>query len=140
MYLQILILTHATTHSLDVSTNLKNENYIETENDINGFNSAIKWWERKRVFYNVVTFLGGLIVIFLRGEVPNGISSYTDFGIIFFWLFGANIFYTCGWAFEAMLNYYFKIPFWNNNVRRVLFFLGLVFSFIWMFLLTREIN
>ena len=35
----------------------------------------------------------------------NGIVSYNKFGIILFWLFGANIFYTCSWGLEALLNF-----------------------------------
>ncbi|WP_114904989.1 hypothetical protein [Kordia sp. SMS9] len=76
----------------------------------------------------------------MRSDVPNGISPYENYSILLFWLFGANIFYTFGWALEALLNYYFKVPFWKNDTRRIFFVLGTVFSFVWMFLLTSQIR
>mgnify|MGYP005870232821 CR=1 FL=1 len=103
------------------------------------FRSSIKWWEKKRLIYNIFTLLGGLICVFLRSGVPNGVSSYQNFLIIFFWLFGANIFYTFGWSFEFLLNHYFKTNFWNNNVRKLIFILGTIFSFLWMFILTSQV-
>ena len=71
--------------------------------------------------------------------MPNGISSYEEFGIILFWLFGANIFFTGGWVFEALLNYYFKASFFKKTTRQLLFILGTIFSVIWMFMLASEI-
>ncbi len=100
---------------------------------------SIRWWERKRLLYNVFPLLGGLLVPFLRSDVPNGISTLSPFLIILFFLFGANIFYTLGWATELLLQYYFKIPLWGNGIRRILFVLGTLFSFLWMFILIREI-
>jgi len=76
----------------------------------------------------------------MRSDVPNGISPYNDYIIILFWLFGANIFYTFGWALEFLLNYYLKLSFWKHDTRRIFFVLGTIFSFIWMFLLTSGIN
>ncbi|WGD33934.1 hypothetical protein [Olleya sp. YS] len=105
-----------------------------------GFNSAIKWWERKRLWYNLITLVGGLLVVLLRGDVPNGISSYSDFYMILFWLFGANIFFTCGWGIEALSVYYLKTKYFGNGLRTLLFVLGSVFSFFWMFILTRSIQ
>ncbi len=100
---------------------------------------SIRWWERKRLLYNAFPLLGGLFVPLLRSGVPNGISTLSPFLIILFFLFGANIFYTLGWASEVLLNYYFKLPFWGKGLRRVLFVSGSLFSFYWMFILIREI-
>ena len=104
------------------------------------FNDAIQWWEEKRLIYNGITLLGGILVVFLRSEVPNGISYYNNFWIILFLLFGANIFYTIGWAFEALLNYYCNVSFFNNSIRKLFFFFGTVFSFIWMFVLASGVR
>jgi len=87
-----------------------------------------------------MTLLGGTGVVIGRSEIPNGISSYHDFAIILFWLFGANILYASGWAFEALLNYYFKLSFFSRTKRQVLFVIGTIFSFLWMFHLTSQIN
>lgn len=113
---------------------------MNTENDIiNNYKQSIHFWESKRMLYNLITISGGGCVIFLRGFIPNGISSYCHFSILFYWLFGANIIYTFGWVLEMLLNYYFKIKFWGTKIRLTLFILGSIFSFIWIFLLTREI-
>ena len=105
----------------------------------NDFNSAIKWWERKRLWYNLVTLAGGLLVVLVRSELPNGISPYSEFYLIFFWLFGANIFYTFGWAIEAIFAYYLRTPYFGKDLRLLLFICGTIFSFIWMFILTRSL-
>jgi len=88
--------------------------------------------------YTIITILGGLLVVFVRSELPNGLSPFSNYAIILFYVFGANIFYTCGWGLEALLNYYFKIPFWGTKTRQTFFVLGTLFSFVWMFLLTRD--
>ena len=104
------------------------------------FYSAIRWWESKRLWYSLITIAGSLLIILLRGEVPNGISNYSDFYILFYWLIGANIFYTSGWGIEALSVYYLKTEYFKNGFRKLLFVIGTVFSFIWMFLLTRSIQ
>tara|TARA_R110000850_G_scaffold173492_1_gene299155 strand:+ start:1570 stop:1902 length:333 start_codon:yes stop_codon:yes gene_type:complete len=108
-------------------------------NKITEIYQAIRWWERKRLIYNAFPLLGGLLVPLLRSDVPNGISTLSPFLIILFFLFGANILYTFGWASEVLLNYYFKLPFWGKGLRRVLFVLGCLFSFYWMFVVSRPI-
>jgi len=107
--------------------------------DTSEIHRAVKWWEKKRILYNVITLVGGLLVLLLRSEVPNGISSLSNYIIIGYWLFGANIFYTCGWGLEILLNYYFKFRFWRDGIRLILFVLGSSFSFCWMFFLAKEL-
>lgn len=59
---------------------------------------SFRWWEKKRLIYNLIAVFGGLLVFFLRSGVPNGrspnefyqIHPYLFLGIM---LFGANIFY-----------------------------------------------
>ncbi len=68
---------------------------------------TIKWWEKKRLIYTIITALGGLFVILIKDEVPNSYSSTADFGAFLILLFGANIFYTMSWSSELLLNYYF---------------------------------
>ena len=100
---------------------------------------AVRWWEKKRILYSVIALSGGLLVMFGRSELPNGVSTYSAFFILGFLLFGANIFYTCGWGAEILLNYYFKTPYWGNVTRKTIFVLGSIFSFFWMFLVIREL-
>lgn len=105
----------------------------------NNFEKTLTCWESKRLIYNIVTLSGGLIAMFLRGDVPNGIRSYEGFIMMFFWLFGANIFYTFGWVLEVLSKYYFKSSFFKNRTRQIFFVLGTIFSFLWMFMLSSEV-
>ena len=114
----------------------KTENNIDTSNEIQ---TSVKWWERKRFIYNVIALVGGLLVLLIRSAVPNGIGLNNPFFDMVFWLFIANIFYTCGWGSEILLNYYFKLPFFGNKIRLVLFIIGCIISFSFMFLVTREL-
>jgi hypothetical protein len=100
---------------------------------------AIKWWERKRIIYNIITILGGFLGILFRSEVPNVLRSYNPIFELAFLLFGANVFYTCAWGSEFLLNYYFKLRFWEDRIRLILFILGCFFSFCWIFFLTRDL-
>lgn len=100
---------------------------------------TIRWWERKRLLYNAFPLIGGLLVPLLRSEVPNGVSNLSEFLVLPIFIFGANLFYTFGWASEVLLNYYFKLPSWGKGLRRVLFVLGCLFSFYWMFVALRQI-
>jgi hypothetical protein len=112
------------------------------ENEINNtkeIQTSIKWWETKRLLYNLVTLAGGLLVLLIRSGVPNGIGTYNPVGDLLFWLFVSNIFYTCGWGLEILLNYYLKIRFFKNAIRTVLFTIGCIFSFCLMFIMTREL-
>jgi len=107
--------------------------------DNNEIHLALKWWEKKRIFYNLITLTGGLLVMFLRTVIPNGISPMDNYFVIGIWLFGANIFYTSSWGFETLMNYYFKTKFWSDGFRLTVFILGSAFSFWWMLILTREL-
>ena len=103
------------------------------------FKTALDWWEKKRLKYNLILISFTILMILLRSEVPNGIRSYQDYIIVFFWIFGANIFYTIGWALEVLLNYYFKFNFFKTNTRRAFFILGSIFSVAWVYVLLSEL-
>jgi hypothetical protein len=99
----------------------------------------IEWWETRRVFYNVVVVLVGVVSVFLMiccgalaeplvGEaigIPDG-GFFIPFGAIVFG-FLANVCYTGGWMAELLLSR-FK-PGRNTNVFGVRAFrLGVKFS------------
>ena len=110
------------------------ENKVESSNEIS---NAIKWWERKRVIYTLITLAGGLLVLLIRSGVPNGIGPNNPLGDLIFWLVVTNIFYTCGWGSEILFNYYFKFNFYGNKIRLTLFIIGSVISFCSMFYMAR---
>ena len=107
------------------------------ENEINytkEIHLSIKWWKKKRLIYNSVTLSGGLLVLLIRSGVPNGIGSYNPIDDLLFWLCVSNVFYSCGWGLEILLNYYLK-----NTTRTILFAIGCIFSFCCMFIMTRNL-
>jgi hypothetical protein len=104
---------------------------------------SVRWWEKKRLVYNLITLFGGLLVFVLRSGVPNGLSPnefyhmhpYLFLGVM---LLGANIFYCFGWGSEVLLNHYFKLTFFSKGLRMFLYIGGSLFSFGWMFGLIRD--
>jgi hypothetical protein len=76
----------------------------------------IEWWEKRRVFYNVVVVLVGVVSVFLMiccgilaeplvGDavgIPDG-GFFIPFGAIVFG-FLANVCYTGGWMAELLLS------------------------------------
>lgn len=112
----------------------KNSIKTETAND------AIRYWEKKRLRYNLIALMGGLLVLVVRLELPNNTNSIKQLGALCFFLFGANIFYTGGWAAEQLMRYYFKTNAWSHQLRRSLFVLGSLFSAFWMFLLMSQLR
>lgn len=114
---------------------MEQKNLIKSSYDLF---EAVKWWEKKRLIYNLTALAGGLLVVLLRSMVMEGDISVDTFLNLAVWLFGANIFYTGGWAIEVLLHYYFKVRFWPVGVRWGAFVLGSLFSVAWMFMLIRE--
>ena len=108
---------------------------MENTNNANDIQTSIKWWEKKRLTYNVISLLGGILVHFLRNAVPNGIGNYNFTEDILFWLVICNLFYCGGWCLEILLNYYFKFRFFNNKFRLLLFVIGCLLSFFCMFIM-----
>jgi hypothetical protein len=101
----------------------------------------IEWWETRRVFYNVVVILVGVVSVVLMiscgaiaeplvGEaigIPDG-GFFIPFGAIVFWFF-ANVCYTGGWIAELLLSR-FKADRNTNAVGILAFRLGVKFSIL----------
>jgi hypothetical protein len=101
----------------------------------------IEWWEKRRVFYNVVVVLVGVLSVFLMiccgvlaeplvGEaigIPDG-PIFIPFGAIIFWFF-ANVCYTGGWIAELLLSR-FKADGYTNAFGVRAFRLGVKFSIL----------
>jgi hypothetical protein len=106
---------------------------------------AVQWWETpiKRFLYNLVTIIGGGLVLIIRSEMlykgfSNSMYPMNPYVTLLFLVFGANFFYCAGWVLEILLDHYFKIKCISSIIRWLLFLGGSVFSFIWMFLLMIE--
>lgn len=89
--------------------------------------SGFVWWEKKRLLYNILTGLAGLIIVLSFGIYSFGLFDL--FGILL-WGFVANVFYCIGFVIEPILKYYLKRDIDFSEKRPVLFWIGTVFSII----------
>jgi hypothetical protein len=90
----------------------------------------ILWWESRRIPYNLIVGLFGLISLGIIAliEINSPYAMGTSFPllcIIFFGL-GANVFYTGGWIVELLARGISKEPSRNSGPQLLL--AGLVFS------------
>lgn len=104
---------------------LDNPSTIQKEDD---YKSIIKWWERKRIIYNLVIIFVQITIALNEwiGVLRWGISDVLIGSALF--LLIANGFYTFGWALEFLIQHYFS-GFKQKPIHRLLLFiLGLLFS------------
>jgi hypothetical protein len=80
------------------------QNIFTGSHDYLSNKEIIRWWERRRVFYNAVMFVAGLVTMMLAlllreisfSELVNVLPPVLIFG------FSANLFYTLGWITEIV--------------------------------------
>ena len=90
--------------------------------------SNMKWWESKRLLFNLAVGLFGVFGIYI------GISQYEytltiiDFIGIIFWGVSANILYSTGLLLELLDWYYLNNKIRIYRFRRLFFIGGLLFS------------
>lgn len=71
---------------------------------------AIKWWELRRIFFNLVIFLSGLCTIFIvygvaAPHVKPGedmVEPFLLYVLMAIYAAVANFFYTLGWVSEIL--------------------------------------
>lgn len=73
-----------------------------SEHQTSSMMEAIKWWEKRRVWFNVAVGLSGLISILFLFPMFN---LYDILGIIFYGI-AANVFYSFGFVLEALNLHY----------------------------------
>ncbi len=86
-----------------------------------GLQNALKWWEKKRLLFNVIVGCFGLFAILF----PNGF----DFDLIviigsLMWGFVANALYTAGFLLESFAIHYMKSNEGLKKLRWLFFTLG----------------
>lgn len=82
--------------------------------------TMFKWWERKRLYFNILVGLAGLLTIIF---CANTFGVIEIFGCLF-WGIVANIFYSFGFTLEIANIYYLKgrIPY--AKIKLGLFVIG----------------
>lgn len=84
---------------------------------------AFAWWEKKRLLYNVIVGLTGVLVLL---SIP--VHTFHDIpGVILFGIL-ANLCYSAGFLLEAAVVHYLKKGMIFAKWRVILFWSGLIFS------------
>jgi len=99
------------------------------------FFNAIKWWESKRLLYNViiVSLVLGIMLFMWTGTQNFGLINATIGS--FFYFIAANVFFSIGWGMEVLAKYYFKRNLFLERYRHFFLTLGVLFSvFVTMFM------
>jgi len=95
-----------------------------SEHQTSSMMEAIKWWEKRRVWFNVAVGLSGLISILFLFPMFN---LYDILGIIFYGI-AANVFYSFGFVLEALNLHYLNGRIEMSKYRMALFLIGTLFS------------
>jgi hypothetical protein len=93
----------------------------------------LKWWERKRIWFNFLVGLSGLLPLLFTGLTYFNLLSLL--GICFYGLM-ANICYSLGFLSELLIKLYIKPSFEFGEKRKLVFLLGTAFSMIVTFTLS----
>jgi hypothetical protein len=112
---------------------MNNNQDLFPEEDKNSFEAAFAWWEKRRLRYNLIVGLPGLLFLLIHYRVMgfhlSTIISAVVIGII------ANGFYCLGYLTEFFLKYYFHSTIDFADKRNTVFWLGTVFSIFALLLL-----
>ncbi len=85
--------------------------------------AAFAWWEKKRVLYNIIVGVAGIIVLLL---LPY-FSILDLLGVIIYGVI-VNLFYSLGFLIEVAARHYFKSDIDFTEKRETFFGAGLIFS------------
>jgi hypothetical protein len=108
------------------------ENILDSEflkNESNQIYTSIKWWEKKRLVFNLIIVGIEILVIwmFWRGAIQFGIGNTIFWSIAY--TITANIFFSIGWGTSVLIDYYGLISLKNFEKFRMFFFIvGTLFS------------
>ncbi len=86
--------------------------------------AAFGWWERKRMLYNLLTGLSGIITLLCMSP-----SFYLqDIAGILVWGLFANLLYCSGFLLEVFVKHYTRLEINFTKHRPVIFWAGAFFS------------
>ncbi len=97
------------------------ENLDKSEFD-SSLSFAIKWWEKRRIWFNLSVGLAGLFIVLMQ---PFSLLLFDIIGIVAWGVF-ANILYSLGFLLEVFDRYYFKGKIKMFRFRLPLFIIGVL--------------
>ena len=90
--------------------------------------SAVAWWEGKRLLYNAIVGAAGIFV-FLSLMDSRLLLWDLAVGTIFYGI-GANLMYVAGWVIEGLCDHYFRGSVDLAPWRMPMFIIGTLFSLL----------
>jgi uncharacterized membrane protein len=97
------------------------------EEDKSSFEAAFRWWEKRRLRYNIIVGCVGALLILL-----HGINHLDFWSILLIVIVGitANLFYCLGYISEFFLRYYFHSTTDFSDRRNSIYWIGTLFSVV----------
>lgn len=95
------------------------------------FKQNIKWWESKRIFYNIAVGLFGLIALYDEISRDDFFWTFDDTLGILIWGIGANLFFFSDILLELFDWYYLNNKIGIKRFRYFFYLVGLSFSCFW---------
>ena len=107
------------------------DNFEEKASNDVVLKNALKWWEKKRIWFNIFVAASGIIPLILYAKSFN----LEELILIVFYGLVVNVFYSLGFLLEAFNEYYFKQRFCIEKFRYPFLIFGILMSsgltFIW---------
>lgn len=102
--------------------------FFEIKSDSRKWYHAMIWWEIRRIPFNIIILVSGIISILLLHLVVKGAMDFIHPFAVFAFAFFANFFYTLGWILELFLMLFSKkysMKFAKSTLK-----IGLIFSIL----------
>jgi hypothetical protein len=108
-----------------------NDMFLNVKTEDRNFFQIILWWELRRILYNAITLVCGLVSLtlifyFAEVELEPGEDLIEPLGLIFFGLL-CNLCYSLGWITELFTPK-------STTYGPKMFKIGLCFTLFWVFL------
>jgi poly(A) polymerase Pap1 len=88
---------------------------------------SIKWWESRRIFYNIAVGIAGLIPIAILYDSILQIGFFNSIIGIVIYAILVNICYCFGWGIDILKSFYLENPSYGKS-KLTLLVLGVIFS------------
>lgn len=98
----------------------------ETEIRLEKIKSHIAWWERKRLFFNIILFATGFLPFVFYNMINVFFSPFLIF--VFIYAVVANLCYCAGWGIGFLIWHYTKRIEFLNRANWLFLILGLILS------------
>ena len=106
------------------------KNIFTAQPDHKSNKEIIRWWEQRRIVYNAVMLIAGIVTIMLALLLRE--IDFTDLinvlPPVLIFAFSANVFYTLGWITEIVCRKFMSEKEFVQKAGSVLFIAGIILS------------